>query len=55
MNDLQANLDFLWVIVAGGVAERMKFRTVSSSVKRFETGVEQADDITILSLRFSGA
>jgi sigma-B regulation protein RsbU (phosphoserine phosphatase) len=28
---------------------------VLSSVKRFETGAEQADDITILSLRFSGA
>ena len=55
MNDLQANLDFVWVIVAGGVAERLKFSTVSSSVNRFETGAEQADDITILSLRFSGA
>ena len=28
--------------------------TVLSSVKRFETGAEQADDITILALRFSG-
>ena len=55
MNDLQANLDFLWVIVASAVAERLKFSTVLSSVKRFETGTEQADDITILTLRFSGA
>lgn len=55
MNDLQANLDFLWVIVASAVAERLKFSTVLSSVKRFETGAEQADDITILALRFSGA
>jgi serine phosphatase RsbU (regulator of sigma subunit) len=29
--------------------------TVLSSVQRFETGADQADDITILSLRFSGA
>jgi sigma-B regulation protein RsbU (phosphoserine phosphatase) len=29
--------------------------TVLSSVKRFEIGAEQADDITILALRFSGA
>ena len=29
--------------------------TVLSSVKRFENGTEQADDITILALRFSGA
>ncbi len=29
--------------------------SILSSVKRFETGAEQADDITILSLRFSGA
>ncbi len=55
MNDLQANLEFLWIIVASAVAERLKFSTVLSSVKRFETGTEQADDITILALRFSGA
>ncbi len=55
MNDLQANLDFLWVIAASAVAERLKISTVLSSVKRFGTGAEQADNITILSLRFSGA
>ncbi len=55
MNDLQANLDFLWIMVASALAERLKFSTVLSSVKRFETGAEQADEFTILSLRFSGA
>ena len=55
MNDLQANLDFLWEIVASAVAEWLKFSTVLSSVKRFEIGAEQADDITILALRFSDA
>ena len=55
MNDLRANLEFFWVIVASGVAERLNFSTVLSSVQRFETGAEQADDITILALRFSGA
>ncbi len=55
MNDLQANLDFLWIMVASALAERLKFSTVLSSVKPFKTGTEQADDIAILALRFSGA
>ncbi len=41
--------------MSGAVAERLEFSTVLSCVKRFETGAEQADDITILALRFSGA